>query len=68
MLTIPAEYEKHSGTVILITALFYAVQLYADFSGGIDISRGVSQLFGIDLAENFRRPYFSRNISEYWHR
>ena len=68
VLTIPAEYEKHSGTVILITALFYAVQLYADFSGGIDISRGVSQLFGIDLAENFRRPYFSRNISEYWHR
>ena len=64
VLTIPAEYEKHSGTVILITALFYAVQLYADFSGGIDISRGVSQLFGIDLAENFRRPYFSRNISE----
>lgn len=66
--TIPSEYEKHSGTVIFITALFYAVQLYADFSGGIDISRGVSQLFGIDLAENFRRPYFSRNISEYWHR
>lgn len=65
---IPPAFSEYSGTVILLTALFYAVQLYADFSGGIDISRGVAQLFGIDLAENFKRPYFSRTLSEYWHR
>lgn len=62
------DYQKYSGTLILMTALIYALQLYADFSGGIDISRGVAQLFGINMAENFKRPYFSRDISEYWHR
>ena len=61
----PAAY---SGTVLLITVLFYAVQLYADFSGGIDIARGVSEMMGIKLPENFRQPYFSRSLSEYWRR
>lgn len=66
--TVTADYRKFSGSAILLAALIYAVQLYADFSGGIDISRGVAQLFGINLAENFKRPYFSRSISEYWRR
>ncbi|MBR1863725.1 MAG: MBOAT family protein [Ruminococcus sp.] len=65
---IPGDYKHYSGTAILAAALIYALQLYADFSGGIDISRGVAQLFGITMAENFRRPYFSKDISEYWHR
>lgn len=67
-ITIPNDQKSYSGTVILVTALIYALQLYADFSGGIDISRGVAQLFGINMAENFKRPYFSKDISEYWHR
>jgi len=46
----------------------YAVQIYADFSGGIDISRGVAQLFGIDMVQNFRQPYFARSVSEFWNR
>lgn len=58
----------YSGTWILTAALFYAFQLYADFSGGIDISRGVAEMFGITMAENFRRPYFSKSIGEYWRR
>lgn len=62
------DHKSYSGTYVLTVALFYALQLYADFSGGVDISRGVSQMFGIDLAENFRRPYKSRSISEYWRR
>ena len=61
-------YDKYSGTVVCAAALIYALQLYTDFSGGIDISRGVAQLFGINMAENFKRPYFSKDISEYWRR
>lgn len=61
-------YNKYSGTTLTFTILLYAFQLYADFSGGIDISRGVAQLFGIDMVENFRRPYFSKSINEYWRR
>ena len=61
-------YEKFSGTMILTTALVYAVQLYADFSGGIDVCRGVAEILGIEMAENFRRPYFSKTLTEYWHR
>lgn len=62
------DFRSYSGTWILAAALLYALQLYTDFSGGIDISRGVAQMFGIDMAENFRRPYFSKSISEYWRR
>lgn len=50
------------------TVLLYALQLYADFSGGIDVSRGIAQILGIEMAENFRRPYFSKSINEYWRR
>ncbi len=61
-------YQAYGGTTLLFTVLLYAFQLYMDFSGGIDISRGVARIFGIDLMENFRRPYFSKDISEYWRR
>ena len=61
-------YNKYSGTTLTFTILLYAFQLYADFSGGIDISRGVAQIFGIDMIDNFRRPYFSKSINEYWRR
>ena len=62
------EFEGYGGTAVLFIVLLYALQLYADFSGGIDISRGICQIIGIDLEVNFRRPYFSRTISEYWRR
>ena len=65
---VTACYTAYDGTAILLTALLYALQLYADFSAGIDISRGVAQIIGIDMAQNFRRPYFSRSINEYWRR
>ena len=61
-------YGTLGGTALTFTMLLYALQLYVDFSGGIDISRGVAQVLGIDMAENFRRPYFSRTINEYWRR
>ncbi len=46
----------------------FALQIYCDFSGYSDIARGVSRLFGIELMINFRQPYFSRNIAEFWRR
>lgn len=66
--TVVADYNSYNGTTLTFTVLLYALQLYADFSGGIDISRGIAQILGIDMAENFRRPYFSKSINEYWRR
>lgn len=57
-----------SGTYMLVAVLIYAIQLYTDFSGGIDITRGIAEMFGIHLAENFKRPYFAKSISDYWRR
>ena len=65
---VTSAYADYDGSAILMAAVLYALQIYADFSGGIDISRGIAQILGIELAENFRRPYFSRSISEYWRR
>ena len=62
------DYGSFGGTTLTFTILLYAIQLYADFSGGIDISRGVAQIFGIDMIDNFKRPYFSKSINEYWRR
>ena len=61
-------YEGFGGTTLFFALLLYALQLYTDFSGGIDISRGVSQILGIELAQNFRRPYFATTIDDYWRR
>ena len=56
------------GVVILLTFLLYGFQVYADFSGGIDITLGISEIFGIEVAENFRRPFFARSVAEFWQR
>ena len=61
-------YEKYSGFVILVGAIAYGLQVYADFSGGMDLIRGVAQVFGIEMAINFERPYFARSVSEFWRR
>ena len=60
--------DIYSGFYVFCGMLFYAAELYADFTGGIDITIGIAQMFGIQLAENFERPYFSKNITEYWRR
>ena len=61
----PAQY---GGIFTAFGVLLYCVQLYCDFSGGIDVSIGVAQLFGVRLTENFRRPIFARSLAEYWRR
>lgn len=62
------DFEGYGGSIVLFISLLYALQLYADFSGGIDISRGICRVIGIELEVNFRQPYFSKSISEYWRR
>lgn len=61
-------YTQYNGLVILFAGLTYALQLYTDFSGGIDISRGIAKILGIDMIDNFKRPYFSQSLGEYWRR
>jgi len=58
----------YSGSTLAIGALFFAFQIYGDFSGYSDIAIGTSRLFGFDLKQNFSFPYFSRDISEFWRR
>ncbi len=60
--------SAYTGAYVFIGAILYAAELYADFTGGIDITIGVAQVLGIKVQENFIRPYFSRNIAEYWRR
>lgn len=56
------------GLTLLLTSVLYAIQLYCDFSGFMDITIGVSGLFGIKLEENFNIPYISSSIQEFWRR
>ena len=60
--------QQYNGAYVFVAMLFYAFQLYCDFTGGIDITIGIAQTMGISLAENFNLPYFSKNIKEYWNR
>lgn len=61
-------YTQYNGLIIFLVGLTYALQLYTDFSGGIDISRGIAKILGIDMIDNFKRPYFSQSLGEYWRR
>ena len=59
--------DQYSG-LALFGVLFYTIQLYADFSGGMDVVIGIASMFGIELDENFKRPFFSISITDFWHR
>ena len=63
-----ANYGNYSGATTLIGAFLYSIQIYADFSGYMDIMCGMCEIMGIRLPENFDRPYFSQSIAEYWRR
>ncbi|WP_316820399.1 MBOAT family O-acyltransferase [Pedobacter gandavensis] len=56
------------GSMLVLAAVFFAFQIYGDFSGYSDIALGTSRLFGIELLKNFSFPYFSRDIAEFWRR
>ena len=60
--------EQMNSLSLLLGAIYFAFQIYGDFSGYSDIALGTSKLFGIDLLKNFNFPYFSRDIAEFWRR
>lgn len=61
-------YEDASGATLMVGAVLFAFQIYGDFSGYSDIAIGTARLLGFDLMSNFKFPYFSRNIGEFWRR
>jgi alginate O-acetyltransferase complex protein AlgI len=63
-----SNYQDHSGSTLLLGAIFFTFQIYGDFSGYSDIAIGVAKLFGFKLMRNFAFPYFSRDIAEFWRR
>ena len=65
---ISADPEAFRGAYAFFAMLMYSVQLYTDFSGGIDVVLGVSEMMGIRLSENFNTPYFSQSVQEFWRR
>jgi len=66
--TLAGSPEEYTGAYVVLLIFLYAVQLYADFTGGIDITIGIGEMFGIGMEENFVTPYFSKDINEYWTR
>ena len=62
------DYTNQSGSVLLIAMILYCIQLYCDFSGGIDVTRAVAKMFGITLVDNFKRPIFSTSLTDFWRR
>lgn len=61
-------WQEYDGLVLIIAVAVFSIQIYADFSGCIDIVSGVSEMFGIRLRKNFNHPYFSRTMGEFWRR
>ena len=66
--TVWGDYTAFSGSSLLVVAVLYSIQIYGDFSGYSDMAIGCAKLFGIKISPNFRFPYFSRNVAEFWRR
>lgn len=62
------EFTNYNGSQIFFGVLAYSFQIYGDFSGGTDITRGVAQMMGIDLPVNFERPFFATSMANFWQR
>lgn len=62
------DYPTYAGLAAFVGIVFYSIQLYADFSGYMDIVCGLCRILGITLRENFDRPFFSSSVAEYWRR
>ena len=66
--TVYGNFTKHNGTTLFLTQALYSIQIYTDFAGYSLIAIGSGKLLGIDLPENFRRPYLSKTVTEFWRR
>lgn len=66
--TIYGNTELYNGLYIWLAAVLFMLQLYTDFSGCMDIILGASECYGVTLPENFRTPFFSRSVQEFWQR
>ncbi len=65
---ISSEPEMYFGVYVVILIVLYSVEVYFDFSGGIDIALGAAQIFGVALPENFNKPFSSKSLAEFWNR
>ncbi|WP_304488697.1 MBOAT family O-acyltransferase [Dyadobacter fanqingshengii] len=61
-------HQDYSGSTLLMGAIFFAFQIYGDFSGYSDMALGTARMLGFELLQNFRYPYFSRDVAEFWRR
>ena len=61
-------YQDHNGVTLIVGAIAFSFQIYGDFSGYSDIALGTAKLFGFELLSNFKFPYFSRDLAEFWRR
>lgn len=61
-------FRYYSGSIILLAGVLYTVQIYAEFSGCMDIVTGSAEIFGVPLSKNFERPFFSKSVNEFWRR
>jgi D-alanyl-lipoteichoic acid acyltransferase DltB (MBOAT superfamily) len=66
--TVYADPERFSGPSLFVATLFFAIQIYCDFSGYSDIAIGVAKMLGFDLMTNFKQPYLARSIADFWQR
>ena len=60
--------DNYSGIALIVATIFFTFQIYCDFSGYSDIAIGAARVMGFELRENFKRPYFSKSIQEFWQR
>ena len=68
VLEVFTNYQNYDGGVIAIVAILYTLQLYMDFSGTMDVVIGTAEIFGVNMPENFKQPFFSKSISDFWTR
>lgn len=61
-------HDQYVGCYVLVAGILYSIELYADFAACISISKGIANLFGIHLADNFNHPYLAVSVKDFWHR
>lgn len=66
--TVYGDYQTYTGSFLVFGAVCFAFRLYTDFAGAIDIASGCARMFGVKLEENFRQPFYSRTVAEFWRR